>query len=167
VVPLFLSSMTPADREEVLAFQRKASRLQKAVMGAGRATADALTRVQHIRLALDQIEGADPKLVERVNAVDTALRDIADAIEGDPILRSRNEPFPPSLVDRITTAVNGLTTTQPPTSTHREALAIAEKEFVPLLERLRKTIEVDLAAIEKQLNAAGAPWTPGRIPEWK
>ena len=167
VVPLYLSSMTPADREEVLAFQKKASRLQKAVMGAGRATDEALLRVQHIRRALDEIEGPDPKLVDRVNAVDTALHDIQDAINGDPILRSRNEPFPPSLVDRITTAVNGLTTTQPPTTTHREALTLAEQEFVPLLERLRKTVEVDLAGIERQLNAAGAPWTPGRIPEWK
>ena len=28
-------------------------------------------------------------------------------------------------------------------------------------------IEVDLARLEKQMEVAGAPWTPGRIPEWK
>ena len=166
VTPLYLALMSETDRNAVLAFQKKASRLQKAIMGAARANADALVRVQHIRKALDEIDGPDPKLVAQVNAVDKELRDIDEALNGDPVLRGHNEPSPPSLVERITVAVNGLTTTSPPTATHNESLAIAEKEFAPLLDRMRKAIETDLAAIEKQLNTAGAPWTPGRIPKW-
>jgi hypothetical protein len=46
-------------------------------------------------------------------------------------------------------------------------LAIAEEQFVPLLAKLKTAVEVELAAIEKELNAAGAPWTPGRIPDWR
>lgn len=167
VVPLYLSVMNEGDRAAVLEFQQRASRLQKAIMGAARATTDALTRVQLVRRAIDEIAGPDPKLVERVNAVDRTLRDIDEELNGDAALRSLNEPAPPSLTDRITTAVNGLTTTAAPTNTHREALQIAEQQFVPLLARLRKAVETDLAAIEKELNAAGAPWTVGRIPEWK
>jgi photosystem II stability/assembly factor-like uncharacterized protein len=167
VVPLYLSSMNEGDRTNVLEFQRRASRLQKAIMGAARANEEALLRVQHIRRALQQMDGPDPRLVERVNAVDRALRDIDEELNGDAVLRSANEPAPPSLTDRITTAVNGFTTTVPPTATHREALSITEQQFVPLLARLKKAVEVDLAAIENELNAAGAPWTPGRIPDWK
>lgn len=167
VVPLYLSSMSNADREKTLEFQRRASRLQKAIMGAARANDDALVRVQHIRRALDQIDGPDPKLVQRVNAVDKTLRDIDEVLNGDPTLRAANEPAPPSLTDRITTAVNGFTTTVAPTATHREALTLAEQQFVPMLAQLKKAVEVDLAAIEKELNAAGAPWTPGRIPDWQ
>ena len=70
VVPLYLSSMSDGDRAKTLEFQKRASRLQKAIMGAARANADALTRVQLIRLAIDQIDGPDPKLVGRLNAVD-------------------------------------------------------------------------------------------------
>ena len=33
--------------------------------------------------------------------------------------------------------------------------------------KLRQLIEGDLSRLEKQMEAAGAPWTPGRIPEWK
>jgi photosystem II stability/assembly factor-like uncharacterized protein len=167
VTPLYLSIMNESDRNAVLAFQKKASRLQKAIMGAARVNADALVRVQHIRKALDEIDGPDPKLVAQVNAVDTTLRDIDEALNGDAVLRAHQEPSPPALVDRITTAVNGFTTTSGPTATHQESLAIAEKEFAPLLDKLRRTIAVDLAAIEKQLNERGAPWTPGRIPDWK
>jgi photosystem II stability/assembly factor-like uncharacterized protein len=167
VVPLYLSSMGEGDRTKMLEVQRRASRLQKAIMGAGRANDEALVRVQHIRKALDQIDGPDPKLVARVNAVDKVLRDIDEELNGDATLRAANEPVPPALVDRITVAVNGFTTTQPPTATHRESLDLAEKQFVPMLAKLRQAVEVELASIEKELNAMAAPWTPGRIPEWK
>jgi hypothetical protein len=66
---------------------------------------------------------------------------------------------------RAEIAVNGLTTTSAPTATHREALALAEQEAKPMLDRLRKLIETDLAEIEKKMNVLGAPWTPGRIPQ--
>src|SRR5947209_4586958 len=165
VVPLYLSMMKESDRATVLEFQKRAAAIQRTVMGAARATTDALTRVQYIRRALDQIAGPDRKLVAEVNRIDAALHDIEDQLSGDPILQRHNEPALPSLLDRVNTAVNGLTTTQPPTATHREALAFVEQQTGPLLDRLRKLIEVDLAGVEKQMNALGAPWTPGRIPQ--
>ncbi len=165
VVPLYLSIMQESDRAAVLDFQKKAAALQRALMGAARVTQESLTRIQYIRRGLDEIAGPDPKLVAQVNSIDTALHDINDQLNGDPILRRANEPTGPSLLDRVNTAVNGLTTTAPPTATHRESLAIAQQQTGPLLERLHKLIEVDLANVEKQMNERGAPWTPGRIPE--
>jgi photosystem II stability/assembly factor-like uncharacterized protein len=165
VVPLYLSIMKESDRTAVLDFQKKAAHLQRAVMGAAKITTDSLTRIKYIRKGLDQIEGPDPKLVAQVNAVDKALHDIDDELHGDPVLRSHNEPARTSLMGRAEIAVNGLTTTSAPTATHREALALAEQEAKPMLDRLRKLIETDLADIEKKMNVLGAPWTPGRIPQ--
>ena len=165
VLPLYLSIMQESDRASVLAFQKKAARLQRAVMGAAKVTSEALTRIQYIRRSLDEIDGPDRKLMAQVNAVHTALHDVDEAINGDSILRSHNEPAPASLMNRIDTAVNAFTTSSAPTATHREALALGEQQAGAILDRLRKLIAGDLASIEKQLNAAGAPWTPGRIPE--
>lgn len=163
VVPLYLNIMQESDRAAVLDFQKNASKLQRAVMGADKLTADALTRVKLVRRALDEIAGPDPKLVAQVNAIDAALHDIKDQISGDPVLRSHNEPFPPSLLDRVNIAVNGLTTTSAPTATHRQSMAAATQQARDVLERLRKAM-ADLAAVENQMNVLGAPWTPGRIP---
>jgi hypothetical protein len=165
VVPLYLWTMKESDRASVLEFQKRAAAVQRTLMGADKATEDALERVQYVRKALDQIAGPDPKLIAEVNRIDTALHDINDQLNGDPILRRHNEPSMPSLLDRVNTAVNGLTTTQPPTATHRQELATAEAQAGPLLDRLRKLIDVDLVNVEKQLNALGAPWTPGRVPQ--
>jgi hypothetical protein len=164
VVPLYLSTMKETDRAAVVDFQKKAARTQRAIMGAGKVTAEALTRVKYIRRALDQIAGPDPKLIADLNAVDLSLHDIDDRINGDPVLKGHNEPSLPSLTDRINIAVNGFTTTAPPTATHRQSLTIVEQQAGPLLDRLHKLIEVDLAGIEARLTALGAPWTPGRVP---
>jgi hypothetical protein len=36
-----------------------------------------------------------------------------------------------------------------------------------VLAQLRQLVEVDLRNLEKQMEAAGAPYTPGRLPDWR
>ncbi|HVS20639.1 MAG TPA: hypothetical protein VHD88_02260 [Pyrinomonadaceae bacterium] len=54
-----------------------------------------------------------------------------------------------------------------PTQTQMNQYAAAAQDFETTLTQLRQLIEGDLMRLEKQMEAAGAPWTPGRIPEWK
>ena len=54
-----------------------------------------------------------------------------------------------------------------PTQTQMDQYTHAAAEFEGVLAQLRQLIEVDLQALENKMEAAGAPWTPGRIPEWK
>ena len=53
------------------------------------------------------------------------------------------------------------------TETMQSSYNILTEEFPPLLERIRVIAEVDIKELEKELESAGAPWTPGRIPTWK
>jgi len=76
--------------------------------------------------------------------------------------------LPPSISQRVNGIVGGQRlSTQRPTQTHLDQYAAAAAEFEGTLTRLRQLIESDLQRLEKQMEAAGAPWTPGRIPEWK
>ncbi|MBI1913571.1 MAG: hypothetical protein HYS12_02265 [Planctomycetes bacterium] len=43
----------------------------------------------------------------------------------------------------------------------------AAEEFAEQLPRLWELVEIDLKALEKTLDEAGIPPTPGRLPEWK
>src|SRR5205814_9750937 len=52
--PLGSSTLPPSARAELLAFQRKTARLQRAVLGATEVTNEALYRVAHIKKALDE-----------------------------------------------------------------------------------------------------------------
>jgi hypothetical protein len=90
------------------------------------------------------------------------------ALRGDSALRARNENTPVSIVERVSTIVgNQRLSMVQPTKTDMDACTIAGQEFTQELEKLRTLIEVDFRSLEKALDAAGAPWTPGRLPEWK
>jgi hypothetical protein len=49
-----------------------------------------------------------------------------------------------------------------PTATQRRNLEIARDDFSVLRGELTAFIETDLTRLESDLEAAGAPWTPGR-----
>jgi hypothetical protein len=53
-----------------------------------------------------------------------------------------------------------------PTQTHIDNYNIAAQEFAGDLEKLRVLVDSDLSKLEKDMEAAGAPWTPGRVPVW-
>jgi hypothetical protein len=74
----------------------------------------------------------------------------------------------PSINDRVGYVVGAQRmSTAKPTQTQLAQYNAAAQDFEGVLSQLRTLIEVDLSRLEKQLEAAGAPWTPGRIPEWK
>jgi hypothetical protein len=96
------------------------------------------------------------------------LADINTAVAGDRIMRSHNEGVPASISEHMQSAASPTrATTGRPTKTAMEQYQIASDELAVEIPRLRKLIETDIKALEKQLDAAGAPPTPGRLPEWK
>ena len=79
----------------------------------------------------------------------------------------RSEPTSPSIRNRVGRALGySLTTTSDPTTTQKRQVEIASQEFGPVLDGLRSLVS-DLEGLESDMEAAGAPWTPGRIPDWK
>jgi len=52
-----------------------------------------------------------------------------------------------------------------PTPTQMQQYDLSRSEFEPMLARLRKLVDVDLPAFEKELDAAGAPLVPGQLAE--
>ena len=51
------------------------------------------------------------------------------------------------------------------TDNYRDSYQVAEQQFRQALSELQ-AIAADLVGIEATLQSEGAPWTPGRIPEW-
>jgi len=167
VEPLGAGSLPAPDRAAVMAFARKTARLQRAVFGAVDAATGAETRIDHLEKALMDAPAADPRLLSDLLAVETRLRDLRVPLEGDTVRAARNEPTPPSIVDRVQQIVGGhWFTTSAPTATHYRNYDIAAAEFTPVLAALQVLIETDLKAIENAAEAAGAPYTPGRVPRW-
>jgi photosystem II stability/assembly factor-like uncharacterized protein len=166
VQPLGIASLSAADRAALTAFARQTAALQRAALGAASAAGEMDTRIEHLRRAALDTPGGDPAWLDRLDTLEGGLEDLLIELEGDETIAGRSEPTPPSLLDRIFQVVYGhWSTTSAPTDTHRRNYEIAAQAFAPVLAGLRG-IESDLSALESEMDAAGAPWTPGRLPSW-
>ncbi|HVR96236.1 MAG TPA: glycosyl hydrolase, partial [Thermoanaerobaculia bacterium] len=167
VTPLGAAGLSTQERANLLQFQQKVARLQRAVQGAIEAVDETGDRIDHIQQAILDTPKADPKLAEQALALERRLDDINMALTGDTTVSRRNEPTAQSIEDRVDAVVTSFTSTSPATGTHQAAYAIAAEAFAPVLADLRKLVEQDLRQLEQALESAGAPWTPGRLPIWQ
>jgi photosystem II stability/assembly factor-like uncharacterized protein len=161
------SALSAADRGAQEEFQRKVARLYRAVSGALHTSEDVQARLKGIRAALRETPAAEKQLSAAADSIEQRNREILRALGGDAEMRKRNEPVQSSIDDRVQAIMEGerFALTKP-TQTHIDDYNIAAGEFTEQLSRVHALVEVDLAKLEKDMEGAGAPWTPGRVPEW-
>jgi hypothetical protein len=168
VSPLGTASLPEPDRKELLKFEKKTARLQRAVLAAIKIAKDAKTRLELLKKAFDETPGAEQSLVQETLDLMNRLRDLQIMLTGDPILRKYNEPSPISIIERVEQIIYGhWTATSAPTKTHMQAYEIAAEEFEEVLNKLHQLVEVDLKKLEEKAEMHEAPFTPGRFPKWK
>ncbi len=147
----------------VTAFQREASELMRQVSSASSEISRAQNRLRHMRAALLETPNAHPALFARLDSVGYDIEAIRTRLSGDRIRQGLNEATVPSIQNRIGRVTNGhWGTRQTPTETQRRNLEIARNSFGDLRRDLSAVLENKMAQIETDLEAAGAPWTPGR-----
>ncbi len=155
--------MSAADRAALVEFQQKVARLQRAVQGALDAANALKPRLALIRRALLDTPAVGDKLLDDAAALDKRTNDILRALRGDSALRARNINLPPSIQRtrwrhcRLATFVDRSSDADANQSIQRGR----SQEFEQTLAQLRQLIEGDLARLEKQMEAAGAPVDAG------
>lgn len=161
-------NMSVSDRTALVEFQTKAARLQRAVSGATQAANSLRPRLAAIKRAISETPSLPTSLQQEASALEKRTIEIQRALSGDTVARQRNMLTAQSINDRIGYVVGAQRmSTARPTQTQMNQYNAAAQDFEGVLSQLRQLVEVDLVRLEKQLEAAGAPWTPGRVPEWK
>jgi len=151
------------DPRAVADFQWEVSDLMRQVSGAGEELGRAQERLRYMRAALLETPEADPGLHQRMDAVERTLDGYQTRLWGDRVRGRLNEPSAPSIGGRVGGVIGGhWDTRQTPTATQRRSIDLASQEFQTLARELAAFLEGELARLEEELAAAGAPWTPGR-----
>ena len=164
--PLYSGGLVAEDRASVLEFQAKTAELLRAVMGANRAAAEIETRIKHLLQAVEDTPGATEQQAIAVRALNARMQDLQQQLGGDRTVSSRAEPVPMSLTARVRIIAGGSWESQSAvTGNYRDSFEIAASQFPEVLADL-KAIAADLAMLEAELEAEGAPWTPARVPDW-
>lgn len=166
--PLHNTTLPAKDRKALVDFQRKLARLQQAVLAANAVTEEVGKRLALVEKSALSAAGAGHNLIEKIRSVKQDVANLQRMLTGDETLNKRNENQPPSVNDRLYFMIYGIwDATSDVTKTQQQSYQIAAEEFAPALEMLKKIVNTDLAAIEKELDRLDAPWTPGRLPDWK
>lgn len=166
VTPLHNTTLTAPDREALAAFQTRASDLIRSLNGTQRVLGEAQEQVALLKKALDDAPSADAlALRARVVQAQDGLRAIAIRLNGDWEIRSREEAVEPSLADRVNRMSSAFFSTSAPTRTQQRAFEIVSGSLGGTITELRTLLDT-LRDLGDRAEAAGATWTPGRMPVW-
>jgi photosystem II stability/assembly factor-like uncharacterized protein len=152
-----------ADPRQTAAFLARLADVSRASSAATQAVSQALRRVETLVTALGRSRSAPDGLDAELHAIRQELHAIDEALSGNRARASVEDDGPITITRRLQVAQAGTRwSTYGPTPTHRRSLEVAELELAHVRERLNAVLDQGLPAFEKKLEAAGAPWTPGR-----
>ena len=157
----------PGRTMATIADQRTVAELERSVLGTSALINETLRRVGFLKRAIDETPGADTSLAHRVRVLEQQLRDADELLNGDPTRARRNEAVPQSMTARLGGATGSgwgasLSSLNP---SQRAQIDLVRREFDSVLSRVRQLVGVDLKNLEQAAEAAGVPWTPGRMPK--
>ncbi len=153
----------PATLKPLSEFLTGVVKLQRSLTAANEAVTAARVRTTAILRAIDN-SAADLKLRDEAMRIDRNLKAVQEALTGDKALSDRYENLPPSIQTRVSNInSNYRMFTGAPHKTDLDSYKIATDELSGHLKTLRQAIDVDLKKLDRGLDAAGVPHTPGRL----
>jgi photosystem II stability/assembly factor-like uncharacterized protein len=166
-VPLNNVSLPLADKAALDLFNKKVAELTRAMGGANAYRNELADKMPYLRKAVLDAPNVPVGTNEKIADIQKKLDDINRKFNGDG-LRARYEAvLPISLKERIDQIAGALwSTTSAPTETFIASYNVAADGFGTILESLRSVTE-EIKQLENLLEKYKAPYTPGRLPEWK
>lgn len=162
------TTLPAADRPALVEWQRKAAELQRSIAGASAILNDANNRAKHMKAAVMSVSKPNQDFVKDIQGIEEKIRALQKKMNGDRVADQLNIDAPPSISSRLFSSLyDGYGSTSEPTTTMKEQLRIAGEEFEVAFEELKNVFNNDIKSLEQKLEAAGAPYTPGRMPEWR
>ena len=165
VKSLNANPMAAKDVKAAQAFQREVNRIYGEATAINSYSAELNKKIDYLKEAVKQTPDAPLSMLSDIKKIEADLNKIAIALSGDPTLSRRNTDTPPSILGRLGyVTYNLFNNTFEPTLSQRQDINIAKEQ----LEEVKKqivSVNQSIKEIEKKLEKAGAPWTPGRLPE--
>jgi hypothetical protein len=146
-------------------FQQKLQALRRDIAGSLDLANSTDTRLDAIKRALDATPASPRALHDQARALQQRLHAVLVELRGDRALGARSVATPAAISERANTISSELNRTLGrPTATHEQQFQIASELFVVQRPAIKQLVEVDVPALEKELERLGAPYTPGRVP---
>ena len=148
----------------VAAFHERVAEAARRAAAVGEEITRVREELRHMRAALVATPRADVALFARIDSATASVAVLSRRLNGDPARQRLDEDDIPSISDRLGVAMSAWDTRQTPTATQRRSIDSVEPELGALGRDLASLVNGEIATLRAALDAAGAPYTPGRRP---
>ena len=166
VVPLKLSTLPPASKEELASFRRQAVKTYRKAIAVKSEIDNLLKKIRLLKQTANATPGSSASLMKKIERIEKKLEDLKWKFEGQKPPASPEErwPQPVPLNDRLyLMAYTHYNTLAPVTQMEKDALKILSKEVNSITEEIKVISSKSIPEIEKELDKINAGWTPGRL----
>jgi hypothetical protein len=166
-VGLNTGSFPIEDKKALLAFTNKVAELRRVVSGTEQYRREQENKIRFLKAAVQKTPAAPMELNTQIQQLENRLKATGVALNGDPSLGSREFETAPSINARLGRITYGLwnSTVALPAS-FEEGYQATEKAFRPVYGEI-KSMGEDIKKLEAQMEKYAAPYTPGRLPDFK
>lgn len=155
------------DTKALADFYKKVTTVSRTAYAANAYMNDLSSKLPYLKTAIMASPKSALTMLEQIRTISLTLSDIDLKLNGDGSLAKREFESLPGLLSRIDQVESSLwTSTSDATSTNKQSVTVVENQLSPILAAIDK-VSLDIEKIERQLEADGAPYTPGRMPVWK
>ena len=166
-VPVNNTSIPPADKVALDAFNKKVAELTRAMGGANAYRNELVEKLPYLKQAVLDASNVPVGTMDKIMAIQRKLEEINRQFNGDGLRARYEAALPISLRDRVDQITGALwSTTSAPTGTFMASYDAAADGFGAILTSLRSVTE-EMKQVENLLEKYKAPYTPGRLPDWK
>jgi hypothetical protein len=157
------TALPAEDRAALVAFQREAAEFQRTFSAGNALMRETNEKLAAMKRAALAVGGKTSTWLEEIRSIEKKMEDIQMKVRGDRLASRLDIDTEPSISSRLSGVVYAMyNSTSAPTQTQRSQLAIAKGAYEPVLTELKSLVGNEVKAMEEKLEAAGAPYTPGR-----
>ncbi|MDJ0840917.1 MAG: glycosyl hydrolase [Acidobacteriota bacterium] len=163
VKPLIERALKGMEPAELVAFTREFDEASRAADAAGAVIRSLAQRLGAVKSVLSRATMDHGAIFEEVVAMERKLDDVRELMSGNRQMEGVGEATAPGIRGRM--GVVGMSmgmSTYGPTPTHLRQFEIAKEGLAKVRTMLNDMQDNALPALEKKLDEAGLPWTPGR-----
>ncbi len=162
VKPLREGALEGAPKNEVVAFWKDVSEMQRAIGALSASLQEAFKTLNLMESSLKNASFEPGALDAELHALRMELIEIRTELNGSSSKNEVGEKNPPDIRTRVSlVALGTANSTYGPTQTHRESLDIAAEEFVVIKNELEQLQNREIPQMLQKLSDAGAPWIEG------
>ena len=167
VESLNMNNMSNDDRAATFAFGKKIQELNRAVAATEVYKTELSTKLKYIQEAALQTPSVKTDILKDLRDLQMRIELVTRALNGDNSLQKREFESAPSIQSRVGNIMGNLVSgTSSPTNTFKNSYEVAATDFERILNET-KSIGNEVHRLETLLDQNGAPYTPGRVPDWK